>query len=110
MKTRREELFDNWAEEYDASVQGADTFLFAGYEEVLQEIVRRAAFEPEREDQDEGERRDRLAGRAGRVEFPLLPSKFEDIVETLQILVVPQLRGFEERFDIFKQRLILPGF
>jgi putative AdoMet-dependent methyltransferase len=46
MNESRKELFDNWAEGYDASIQGEDTFPFAGYEEVLQEIVRRAAPEP----------------------------------------------------------------
>ncbi len=46
MNGKRKELFENWAEGYDAAVQGTDTFPFAGYEEVLQEILRRAAPEP----------------------------------------------------------------
>lgn len=42
----RMELFDGWAERYDESVRQDDTFPFAGYESVLDTIVRKAAVRP----------------------------------------------------------------
>ncbi|MFC2105965.1 class I SAM-dependent DNA methyltransferase [Candidatus Bipolaricaulota bacterium] len=42
----REALFDHWANGYDEAVRTCDGFPFAGYEAVLDEIVRRADPEP----------------------------------------------------------------
>ena len=39
---RKSDIFDRWAESYDASVQGSTQFPFDGYETVLDEVVRRA--------------------------------------------------------------------
>ncbi|MFH1501879.1 MAG: class I SAM-dependent methyltransferase [Candidatus Eisenbacteria bacterium] len=38
--SERVELFDKWAETYDASVRDCDGFPFEGYEDVLDEVVR----------------------------------------------------------------------
>jgi len=49
MKTSREDrvdLFDRWAETYDRSV-GADSFPLAGYDDILDTIVRLAEIEPD---------------------------------------------------------------
>ena len=41
--SEREQLFDQWAKDYDRSVQETDGFPFAGYEEILNSIVRESA-------------------------------------------------------------------
>jgi putative AdoMet-dependent methyltransferase len=38
----RSDIFDRWAESYDASVKGSTKFPFDGYESVLDEVIRRA--------------------------------------------------------------------
>ncbi len=44
--THRVQLFDDWAEHYDPSIQGDGTFPFDGYERVLDEILRAAGAQP----------------------------------------------------------------
>ncbi len=39
----RSQLFDDWAAHYDQSVKSTEGFPFSGYEDVLNEIIRRAA-------------------------------------------------------------------
>ena len=46
MGTAREQLFDEWAESFDGSVDGRSEFPFAGYERVLDLIVEKARVEP----------------------------------------------------------------
>ena len=47
--SERQELFDDWAESYDESLEDASGFPFEGYEQVLSKIVGEA-------DVDEGDR------------------------------------------------------
>jgi putative AdoMet-dependent methyltransferase len=42
----RSSLFDNWAKSYDRSIASDDTFPFAGYEQVLERVVRLAEVKP----------------------------------------------------------------
>lgn len=44
--THRVQLFDDWAEYYDPSIQDDGTFPFDGYERVLDEIVRASGAQP----------------------------------------------------------------
>ena len=46
MSESREQLFDEWAERYDRSVDGTTGFPFEGYELVLETVAERAAAEP----------------------------------------------------------------
>ncbi|MEN8148286.1 MAG: class I SAM-dependent methyltransferase [Planctomycetota bacterium] len=39
---KRSDIFDRWAENYDESVRGSTSFPFDGYDDVLDEVIRRA--------------------------------------------------------------------
>ena len=43
----RVQLFDDWAEHYDRSIQADGTFPFDGYEQVLDEVVGTARAQPD---------------------------------------------------------------